>query len=144
MKQKLLLLLGALFLTATTVWGVAPNSYVSFRMNGSDIHPSFNKFAQAVPSPLDLGIVYASSAGADSPNLGIIRYQVVIPTDREGFQYETGHYMQVYIGVYDSNIASTGAYYDSEDDRLKLWPTTSAVPVPFGTMYWGALVGLNP
>lgn len=144
MKQKLLLLLGALFLTATTVWGVAPNSYVSFRMNGSDIHPSFNKFAQAVPSPLDLGIVYASSAGADSPNLGIIRYQVVIPTDREGFQYETGHYMQVYIGVYDSNIASTGAYYDSEDDRLKLWPTTSAVPVPFGTMYWGGSGGLEP
>ena len=144
MKQKLLLLLGALLLTAGTAWGVAPNSQVSFRMNGNDIHPSFHQFSQAVPSPLDLGVVYASSAGVDSPNLGVIGYQVVIPKDREGIEYETSHYMLVYIGVYDSNIASTGVYYDSEDDKLKLWPTTSAVPVPFGTMYWGGSGGLEP
>lgn len=141
MKQKLLLLLGALFLTAGTVWGVAPNSYVSFRMNGNDTHPSFSQFSQAVPAALDLGIVYASSAGADIPNLGIIGYQVVTMTDREGYEYETGHYMQVYIGVYDNNIASTGAYYDAEDDRLKLWPTTSAVPVAFGNAYMGGSTG---
>jgi len=131
MKQKLLLLLGALFV-ALGIQAAAPASYLSFRINGNDSHIDFGQFSYAVPAPFDLGTVQATSDG--KPNIGITGYQVVMPDNREGREYEQSHYMQVYIGVYDKSITGN-AYYDQENERLYIQPTGSSTPVSFGHLF---------
>lgn len=136
MKQKLLLLMSTLLLTMT-VRAVAPNSYVDFMSNGLNCIVSFNQYSNALPSTVDLGMVYSSPDNAGMPNIAIDRLQVVTQTDREGYEYETGHRLLVYIGVYDSNIRNNGAYYDSQNDGLYLQPMTANQPVAFGNQFIG-------
>lgn len=130
MKKKLLMLLGAI-LVNSALWAVAPSSYVQFSINGNRKVPGFSQFSSSVPAPYNLGVVYRSP-DKDKPNLGITGYQVVISTDREGFEYEDSHYMQVYIGVYDSNISNSEAYFDTAKEGLFIKPVNSSAPVPFG------------
>ena len=48
MKKLLLLLLGAMMLNST-LWAVAPNSFVKFKVNGDKTPaPTFNKFSYIV------------------------------------------------------------------------------------------------
>jgi len=143
MKQKLLLLLGAVLMMVSNVKAAAPASYVSFSVNGTSPHVGFNKFSAAVPEPYNLGVVY-KKLGEDKPNLGITGYQVVISTDREGFEYEDSHYMLVYIGVYDESITVTGAYYDWKEDGLFLFPRSESVPKRFGRQFSGGTGALEP
>lgn len=140
MKQKLLLLLGALLMMVGNVNAAAPASYVKFSVNGTTPMVGFNKFSDAVPDPYNLGVVY-KMLNEDKPNLGITGYQVVINTDREGFEYEDSHYMLVYIGVYDESITVTGAYYDRNEDGLLLLPRYASVPVRCGRQFFGGGTG---
>ena len=134
MKQKLLLLLGAMFV-ALAIQAAAPASYLSFRVNGNDNYIGFDQFSNAVPEPYNLGTVY-KMIGEDKPSLGITGYQVVMPDDREGQEDEQSHYMQVYIGVYDKSIAGT-AYYDRVQEGLYLQPIESSTPTRFGHHFLG-------
>ena len=143
MKQKILLLLGAMLMMASNVKAVAPSSYVSFSVNGTTPMLSFAKFSNAVPNPYNLGVVY-KLPNEDKPNIGITGYQVVINTEREGFENEDSHYMLVYVGVYDNNIPNTGAYFDTTEKRLFLWPTTSSTPVAFGYQFNGGISSFEP
>lgn len=135
MKKKLLMLLGVI-LVNSALWAVAPSSYVQFSINGNRKVPGFSQFSSSVPAPYNLGVVYRSP-DKDKPNLGITGYQVVISTDREGFEYEDSHYMQVYIGVYDSNISNSEAYFDTAKEGLFIKPVNSSAPVPFGHQLTG-------
>lgn len=143
MKQKLLLLLGVLWMTLTAAQAAAPASYVSFSVNGTTPHVGFDKFSNAVPDPYNLGVVY-KMLDEDKPNLGITGYQVVIGTDREGYEYEDSHYMLVYIGVYDESITVTGGYYDRNEEGLFLLPRDKSVPVRFGRQFYGGTGSLIP
>ena len=127
----------------TTSYAAAPTSYVSFSVNGITPHVSFDKFAAAVPEPYNLGAVY-KMLGEDKPNIGITGYQVVIGTDREGFEYEDSHYMLVYIGVYDESITVTGGYYDTNEKGLFLYPRSESVPVRFGHEFYGGTGSPEP
>lgn len=142
MKQKLLLLLGAM-LAVLSVQAAAPNSYVKFSVNGKTLTCGFNKFSAAVPEPFDLGMVYRSP-DQDKPELSIKGYQVVILTDREGFENEDTHYMLVNIGVYDKSISQSGAYYDRNDKALFVLPQDSNSPVQFGHQFTGGSGALEP
>ena len=142
MKQKLLMLLGAMLVTIS-VRAAAPVSYVSFSVNGTTPHVGFSKFSDAVPNPYDLGVVY-KMLGEDKPNLGITGYQVVIGTDREGFEYEDSHYMLVYIGVYDKSITNSAAYYDQSEDGLFVLPRYESKAVRFGHQLSGGTGSLEP
>ena len=143
MKQKLLMLLGALWMTLTAAQAAAPASYVKFSVNGMAQSPSFDKFSAAMPEPYNLGAVY-KMLGEDKPNLGITGYQVVINPDREGFEYENSHYMLVYIGVYDNNIANGGVYFDTTKDGLFMRPTTSSTEEYFGRQFYGGTGSAEP
>lgn len=143
MKQKLLLLLGAM-MVSSLLWAAAPNSYVKFRMNGDKTPaPAFSKFSEAVPVPYNLGVVYRSP-DKEKPNLGITGYQLVILTDREGYEYEGSHHMLVYIGVYDSNINSGSAYFDMTEKGLFIKPTNSNTAVAFGQQFMGGRGASEP
>lgn len=140
MKKKLLMLLGALWMTLTAAQAAAPASYVSFSVNGTTPRVGFDKFSAAVPEPYNLGAVYKMT-NEEKPNIGVTGYQVVIGTDREGFEFEDSHYMLAYIGVYDESISISGAYYDQNEDGLFLLPRNASVPVRFGhheytSWYW--------
>lgn len=130
------MLFGAMLLMANCVKAAAPNSYVRFNVNGMTPSISFNNFSDAVPNPQYLGAVYRLP-DTDNPNISITGYQVVINTEREGFENETSHYMLAYIGVYDNNIANSGAYFDTAEQSLFLSPTTSSTPVAFGHQFFG-------
>lgn len=143
MKQKLLLLLGAM-MVSSLLWAAAPNSYVKFRMNGDKTPtPAFSKFSEAVPVPYNLGVVYRNP-DIDKPNIGITGYQLVILTDREGFEYEYSHNMLVYVGVYDNNINSGSAYFDTTKKGLFLQPTNSNTAVAFGQQLMGGRGASEP
>lgn len=135
MKQKLLMLLGALLLTFSAAHADAPASFVTFSANGTTSYVNFSQFSAAVPNPYNLGAVFKMQ-NEDKPNLGITGYQVVIGTDREGFEYEDSHYMLAYIGVYDKSITVTGAYYDWSEDGLFLFPPSASVPSRFGRQFY--------
>ena len=143
MKQKLLMLLGALWMTLTASYAAAPASYVSFSVNGTTPQVGFDKFSAAVPEPYNLGVVY-KMLDEDRPNLGITGYQVVIGTDREGMEYEDSHYMLIYIGVYDESISLNGAYYDWNEEGLFLLPHNAPAPVPFGHQFYGGTGSPEP
>ena len=143
MKQKLLMLFGALLMMVSNVKAVAPSSYVSFSVNGTTPFIGFNKFSNAMPNPYNLGVVYRLP-NEDKPNIGITGYQLVINTEREGFEYEDSHYALVYIGVYDNNIPNSGAYFDTTEKRLFLKPTTSSTPVAFGHQFYGGTGSSEP
>ena len=132
MKQKLFLLLGAMFV-ALAIQAAAPASYLSVRVNGNDNNIDFSQFSNAVPTPFDLGTVSVTSD--NKPNIGVAGYQVVMPDDREGREYEQSHQMLVYIGVYDKSIAGT-AYYDKEQERLYFQPQESSTSVGFGYLFY--------
>lgn len=136
MKRKLLLLLGAVLMMVGNIHAAAPNSYVKFSVNGGNIIPTFTRLSSAVPDPYNLGVVY-KMLNEDKPNLGITGYQLVTNQEREGFEYEESHYMLVYIGVYDNNIANGGAYYDTTEEGLYLRPTTSSTAERFGRQFFG-------
>lgn len=146
MKQKLLMLLGAVLMMVSNVKAAAPASYVSFSVNGTTPHVGFNQFSNAVPEPYNLGVVY-KMLNEDKPNIGVTGYQVVIGTDREGFEFEDSHYMLVYIGVYDESMTVTGAYFDDIEDGLFLYPrysSTPGVPERFGHQFFGGTGALEP
>ncbi|MBQ8656350.1 MAG: hypothetical protein IJ527_04765 [Prevotella sp.] len=143
MKQKLLMLLGALWMTLAASYAAAPASYVSFSVNGTTPYVGFDQFSAAVPEPYNLGVVY-KMLGEDKPNLGITGYQVVIGTDREGIEYEDFHYMLVYIGVYDESISLNGAYYDWNEEGLFLLPRNAPTPVRFGYQFYGGTGSPEP
>ena len=143
MKKKLLMLLGALWMTLTAAQAAAPASYVSFSVNGTTPRIGFDKFSAAVPEPYNLGAVYKMT-NEEKPNIGVTGYQVVIGTDREGFEFEDSHYMLAYIGVYDESISISGAYYDQNEDGLFLLPRNASVPVRFGHQFYGGTGSPEP
>ena len=70
MKKKLLMLLGALWMTLTAAQAAAPASYVSFSVNGTTPRVGFDKFSAAVPEPYNLGAVYKMT-NEEKPNIGV-------------------------------------------------------------------------
>ena len=136
MKKLLLLLLGAMMLNST-LWAVAPNSFVKFKVNGDKTPaPTFNKFSEAAPVPYNLGAVYRCP-DLDKPNIGVAGYQLVILTEREGYENEYSHRMQAIIGVYEDNSNCGAAYYDWKEKKMYIHPTNSNTPIAFGQQFWG-------
>ncbi len=145
MKRFLLMLLGVM-LIAINAKSAAPNSYIDFGANGTLKSVLFGKFSEAVPGSYNLGMVYPSTYGGTEPNIGVKGYRVVISGyregsgyyEREGGEYETSHYMLVYIGVYDKNIQNIGeAYFDPVEKGLYIRPIGAAGPVAFGHQFQG-------